>query len=63
MSGICEGRVCLITGAGRGIGREYALMMAAQGAKIEQGGGENEREVTLPAGTKVSLTVTLNQRH
>jgi NAD(P)-dependent dehydrogenase (short-subunit alcohol dehydrogenase family) len=34
MSGICEGRVCLITGAGRGIGREYALMMAAQGAKI-----------------------------
>ncbi|HEY5698848.1 MAG TPA: SDR family oxidoreductase [Acidimicrobiales bacterium] len=34
MSGICEGRVCVITGAGRGIGREYALMLADQGAKI-----------------------------
>jgi len=34
MSGMCEGRVCIITGAGRGIGREHALMLAGQGAKI-----------------------------
>jgi NAD(P)-dependent dehydrogenase (short-subunit alcohol dehydrogenase family) len=34
MSGILEGRVAIITGAGRGIGREHALMMAGQGAKI-----------------------------
>ncbi|MEO6988778.1 MAG: SDR family oxidoreductase [Aquihabitans sp.] len=32
--GICEDRVCIITGAGRGIGREHALMLAAEGAKV-----------------------------
>jgi NAD(P)-dependent dehydrogenase (short-subunit alcohol dehydrogenase family) len=31
---MCEGRICIITGAGRGIGREYAIMLAEQGAKV-----------------------------
>jgi NAD(P)-dependent dehydrogenase (short-subunit alcohol dehydrogenase family) len=31
---LCEGRVCAITGAGRGIGREYALMLASHGAHV-----------------------------
>ena len=31
---ICDGRVAVITGAGRGMGRAYALMLAKHGAKI-----------------------------
>src|SRR5271168_663716 len=32
--GICDGRIVVISGAGRGIGRQHALEFASQGAKI-----------------------------
>src|SRR5437868_5843157 len=32
--GQLDGRVAIITGAGRGLGREHALLFAAEGAKV-----------------------------
>jgi len=40
--GALEGRVAIITGAGRGLGREHALLFAAEGARVvvnDLGGG------------------------
>ena len=31
---LCEGRVVIVTGAGRGLGRAHALMLAEHGAKL-----------------------------
>src|SRR5437763_3131845 len=44
VAGMCEDRICIVTGAGRGIGREYALMLAEQGAKgvVNDLGGDRD---------------------
>ncbi|MFZ1490575.1 MAG: SDR family oxidoreductase [Ilumatobacteraceae bacterium] len=34
MARLCEGRIAIVSGAGRGIGREHALMLASHGAKV-----------------------------
>ena len=34
MAGLCQDRVVIVTGAGRGLGREYARALAAEGARV-----------------------------
>ena len=34
MAKLCEDRVCIVTGGARGLGRDYALMLAEHGAKV-----------------------------
>ncbi|MFE8013895.1 SDR family oxidoreductase [Streptomyces antibioticus] len=59
MSGICRNRVVVVTGAGQGLGREHALALAAEGARIVVNDmGESAKavaeEITASGGTAVA---------
>jgi NAD(P)-dependent dehydrogenase (short-subunit alcohol dehydrogenase family) len=43
---LCEGRICIVTGGGRGIGRQHALMLAEHGAKVVVNDFGGERDGT-----------------
>ncbi len=56
MTGLCEGRVAIVTGGGRGIGREYCLMLAEEGAKVvvnDLGGARDGTGADLSAAAQV----------
>jgi NAD(P)-dependent dehydrogenase (short-subunit alcohol dehydrogenase family) len=53
--GICDGRVVIITGAARGLGREYALGFAAEGAHVVVNdlGGASDREAAAAVAEQI----------
>ena len=62
MSGICEGRVAIITGAGGGLGAAHARVLAAEGASVvvndinETAAAEVVAEITAAGGKAVVNT-------
>ncbi len=58
--GALEGRVAIITGAGRGIGREHALLFAAEGAKVvvnDLGGANDGSGTDLTPAQEVAAEI------
>ena len=65
MAKLCEGRVGIVTGAGRGIGREHALMLAAHGAKVvvnDLGGARDGTGASIGPAQEVVDEITAGGR-
>ncbi|NBM17899.1 SDR family oxidoreductase [Streptomyces sp. GC420] len=61
MTGICHDRVVVVTGAGQGLGREHALALAAEGARVVvndlgDAAGSVAEEIRAAGGTAVADT-------
>ncbi len=60
MNRLCEGRVAIVTGAGRGIGREHALLLAKHGAKVvvnDLGGARDGSGVDVGPAEEVAAEI------
>ena len=67
MPGMLEGKTALITGAGRGIGRETSLLFAREGARVAvadmsaEGAAETVAMINAAGGQAISITADVTR--